>query len=313
MNEIHRQKLSKDFRFIIGLIGICSLVGFGEIFFPILDLFNHFRLQAIVCAFFCFIFHLVLKDKRAAVFAITVLVFNLGIVGFKLYQTGGIPALAAGQTASLSVISSNVLTSNNDYDAVISLMREQDADVLIFSEVDQIWVGHLSVLEDTYPYFLKHPRPDNFGMLALSKRPFEGEVRPLGDAQLPLFILKFDGLTIFGAHPLPPASARNMHENRAYLSEMAKLAGEQPGAVLIAGDLNATLWSAAIAPLTDAGLSRINPLGLAYTWPKNNPTVALQIDHFFGKKIPAADFKVLPSVGSDHYPIRADIVLEAQN
>jgi endonuclease/exonuclease/phosphatase (EEP) superfamily protein YafD len=42
------------------------------------------------------------------------------------------------------------------------------------------------------------------------------------------------------------------------------------------------------------------------------PVLAVQIDHFFAKGIKNADFKVLPSIGSDHYPIQAIINVQSE-
>lgn len=307
MNENHRKSLAKDFRFIIGLIGFFSLLGFFEHFVPLLDLFNHFRLQAIVGSAFCILISLYLKDKQAVVFACAVLILNVSVISYKLYLTSGIPALSKNNVSNFSVISSNVLTSNKDYKAVIDMVNAQSADLVVFSEVDNKWATELAALKKHYPYKLLFPRPDNFGLAAFSKMPFKGDVQQVGEAGLPILVLHYDDKVVIVAHPLPPASSINMKENRVYLSKVAEIASESHGPAIVAGDLNATLWSATLEPLIEAGFDRINPLGMAYTWPKGNWAYILQIDHFFGKNIKAADFEVLPAVGSDHYPIRADI------
>lgn len=306
MNENHRRYLAKDFRFIIGFIGVCSLVGFLEPFVPILDLFNHFRLQAVAGAIFCIVCSFLLKDKRAVLAACTVFSLNVGVIGWKLYQTSGIPKLGDSQ-AKFSAIASNVLTENDDYNAVIEMVRTQGPDLVVFSEVDYTWAEELSVLENTHPHKLLYPRSGNFGMAAFSKKPFKGEIVDAGEGGLPIMVLRLDGLTVIGAHPVPPSSFINMQKNRHYLSEVSRIGNEAKGPVLVAGDLNATLWSATLNPLIEIDFKRINPFGIAYTWPESNWLLFLQIDHFFGKEIKAADFEVLPSVGSDHYPIRADI------
>lgn len=307
MNENQRRYLAKDFRFIVGAIGICSLLGFLETFVPLLDLFNHFRLQAVVGAIFCALCSAYLKDKPATLIACTILALNICAISYKLVLTAGVPALN-NNAANFSIISSNVLTSNDDYQAVIDMVATQDPDLVVFSEIDHTWADKLDVLEKDYPHKLLFPRPDNFGLAAFSKKPFRGEVTYAGEAGLPVMAIRYDGLTVIGAHPIPPASMRNMQENRNYLAEVARIGNEEKTPVVIAGDLNATLWSATLVPLIETGFKRINPLGIAYTWPAGNWAYILQIDHFFGKNITAADFHVLDDVGSDHYPIRADIV-----
>lgn len=48
--------------------------------------------------------------------------------------------------------------------------------------------------------------------------------------------------------------------------------------------------------------------GLKHTWPSDSPWLAIQIDHIFTKGALAGRYKVLEPVGSDHYPVRADLV-----
>lgn len=314
MNEIQRVKLTKDFYFIIGLIAICSVIGLLEPFFAIFDLFNHFRLQAIIGTLMCVFIFLYLKDKKGIIACLIVLFFNVGIMGARLQEMKGIGPTKHGSEASMSVIAFNVLTSNTRYADVISMIEKEDADAVLFFEVDQSWAEQLSPLEEIYAHSIKHPRPDNFGIIAFSKKPFTGNVEYFNGKGVPALLMVFDDIVIIGAHPVPPVVKSSMEKNRAYLTKVANLidqTSEKP--VLLAGDLNATLWSAAITPLIDAGFMRVNSYGLAYTWPQNNPALALQIDHFFGRNIVAADFRTLPSAGSDHSPIRADILLPMKN
>lgn len=310
MNDNHRKALSKDFRFIILLIGLCSLVGLFWRIFPLLDLFNHFRVQAVAGSAFCAAVFLILKNRNGFLISLAVLAFNASIVGYRLSYTGGIPALSGQSKASFSIVSSNVLTENTDYMAVLDMAHREDPDLIVFSETDDTWISNLKALEKDYPYHYAYPRPDNFGLAAYSKKPFKAETRLSSEASIPILKLEYAELTVLVVHPLPPASVRNMNSNMAYLSDAADMMEKDDSRpVLIAGDMNSTLWSGAVNSMVDLGFSRINPLGLAYTWPVRNFAWMLQIDHFFGRNIAAGDFEVLPSVGSDHYPIRADIML----
>jgi endonuclease/exonuclease/phosphatase (EEP) superfamily protein YafD len=131
----------------------------------------------------------------------------------------------------------------------------------------------------------------------------------VGDYELPLAVLDFKEFRLIVAHPIPPISADNMLENKIYLETIAQNSINDDKAVIIAGDLNSTLWGDALTPLMHINLKRINPSGVAYTWPAQIPLFAMQIDHFFAKNIKAANFKVLGNIGSDHYPIQATIAL----
>jgi|GEM_PF-3287526 len=310
MKAENRISLVKDLRFVIYLIGICSLIGLFEKIIPILDLFNHFRVQAIVGAILVGISAFFLKDRKGCSVALIIFLLNSSIVGYRIYKTGGIDRLQNINQAQISVVAANVLTSNTEYQSLINLIAAQNPDVIVLTEVDNKWLDSLKALEETYKYSIKYPRADNFGIAAFSKIPMEGEVKSLGMLNLPVLIATVKGITIFGAHPIPPASIKKMNDNRKYIEEIAFMVENKEGPFILAGDLNTTLWSSAIDPLIDTGFKRINPSGISYTWPKGNALLALQIDHFFGKDIEAADFRVLPSIGSDHYPIRADILVK---
>lgn len=294
-------------------LALCSLTGLFAPFFWLLDLFNHFRPQAIVASSIVMILA-IFYDKRIVYAAMAVALLNSGLVAKRLYQTAGIPAMAENTASTavpdtISVVLSNVLTHNREYGAVLAMMAREKPQVAIFIEPDERWVTALEPLKKDYPFTLKHTRDDNFGIAVYSQLPFEHEITHVGNLQLPLAVLNFGRFYVVTGHPIPPLNNFSMAENRHYLEMMAHVASSHDAPVILAGDLNTTLWSDALAPLVEAHLKRINQAGFAYTWPTAFAPFALHIDHFFGKNIAAADFRVLEYVGSDHYPVRADFIL----
>lgn len=309
--QSHILVLIKYVRLTGFFIASCSVIGFLEPLYSLADLFNHFRIQAVLGLAFCLIAAAFLKDRKGGIFFFLLLCLNISIVGYKLYQTSGIPSIPSGQLPSLSIVTANVLTSNDDYDRLLSMAEHEKPDFIMLVEVNNAWIENLRPLENTYKYNYKLPSEDNFGMAAYSKVPFRGSVKYAGSAGLPILIAELEnGITILGIHPLPPASEWDMVEQDMYFKELALISEKKTGHVIATGDFNTTLWSKGIQPVIKAGFKRINPLGIAYTWPTTSFVFAIQIDHFFGKNIEAADFRVLTSIGSDHYPIRADILVK---
>ncbi|WP_443747624.1 hypothetical protein [Asticcacaulis solisilvae] len=49
--------------------------------------------------------------------------------------------------------------------------------------------------------------------------------------------------------------------------------------------------------------------GMAYSWPVAKPWLRIQIDHILTKGAMAGRSRTLGDVGSDHYPVRADLML----
>ena len=64
---------------------------------------------------------------------------------------------------------SNVLTPNNNTQALVDLVQQKRPDVLITLESDQKWQDALTVIEPDYPYTVKVPLDNLYGMHLYSK------------------------------------------------------------------------------------------------------------------------------------------------
>lgn len=162
-----------------------------------------------------------------------------------------------------------------------------------------------------YPYQLSFPRDDNFGIALLSRVPLsEGTVEFVGPARLPSIFATLEGdagpWRIVVTHPLPPFNAFAFDRRNEQLAALSnRLAGVDTHVVLL-GDLNATLWSPYLTEfLENSGLeSASSGLRALYTWPAGMPLLALGLDHcLYSPSAQSVDFRVLNSVGSDHFPI----------
>lgn len=286
---------------LIGL-AFASAVGLLAPNFWGFDLFNHFRVQYVLCSIVLLAATTMLYRKMVAV-ALLVLLLNLGWMGLRLAETSGIDRLADGQKADIAVLASNVLSANTHYAAVREMVARENPDIVVLTEPTPEWMEQMVPLERSYPYVLKHQQSGNFGMAIYAKRPFTSAVHEMGRWGIPLAVLDFGDFLLVAAHPIPPIPKENQIENKEYLAKIAELTKASTKPMILAGDLNATLWSHSTAALIDAGFKRVNPSGMAYTWPTTFPLMAIQIDHFFATGVTSAEFQVLENVGSDHYPI----------
>lgn len=107
---------------------------------------------------------------------------------------------------------------------------------------------------------------------------------------------------------MPPASAGLSEDNRVYIEDLAARVGMESKPVVVTGDLNATLWSHNLRPLIGEKMQWPSGSGLTHSWPAQRPLVAIQIDQILTKGAKAGTYMVLGDVGSDHYPVRADLV-----
>jgi len=205
---------------------------------------------------------------------------------------------------------SNVLTSNTSYEDFLDVVHETDPDVLILLEVSQLWLDALQPLEATFPHRISHPRSDNFGIAMWSRLPLNGEVRYF-DSRLPSIAATLgthQPFTIVATHPMPPISRRALHGRNAQLQSIATFAAECETPVVVAGDLNTASWSPAFRAMCSTGSLQSAAHGWAPTWPVNQFLLWIPLDHILhSKNIGVSEFDNLNSVGSDHYPIFADL------
>jgi endonuclease/exonuclease/phosphatase (EEP) superfamily protein YafD len=264
-----------------------------------------FRVEMLAAALILGGITLPLRRRWLYALAGLVLIADAGPMAERMIVRHSLPAQAHGR--SVSVVFANVLCDNRQFDRMAAMVRAQAPDIFIASETTPEWMTQLDTLKDRYPYRF-YAGPGIFGIAAYARRPFRAQVFRVGRHQMPLGRLEFDDMVVLVAHPQPPARAGLTAENRAYLETLGQLARESTKPVVVAGDLNATLWSHSIAPLLRAGLQWPAGSGLAYTWPVGKPQMSIQIDQILTRGAVAGTYHVLPPVGSDHFPVRADLI-----
>lgn len=296
------------------ILAICSFFGLFSGFFWFFDLFNHFRPQATLAGLLLLLLALLFKDRKSMKLLMVILLLNLGLMAERLHafpSTLRVPQASDAATQDVSVMFANVLISNQDNQSLIDMVAGQKPDILILAEIDEYWAKGLETLKTDYPFTLVIPRPDNFGMAIYSKRPFTHELFEVGDYALPLLMLDLDTFALVAVHPIPPTSQQNTRELQLYTQKTADAVKSTLKPVLLVGDLNTTLWSQHAGYYKGLGLQRTSPWGVAWTWPREFAPLAVQIDHIFVRGALAADWTVLPSIGSDHFPIISRIKLPA--
>ncbi|MEM1059643.1 MAG: endonuclease/exonuclease/phosphatase family protein [Verrucomicrobiota bacterium] len=221
------------------------------------------------------------------------------------------------EKATFSVGAMNVLTRNRDHDAVLNAVRAREPDILLVMETDRNWLAQLETLRDLYPFILAEPRRDNFGIALLSKfEPTKAEIRTFGEADVPSVVAwyEIDGrrLLFVGTHPVPPSSAEAVRLRDGQMEEVAAFLRRRPPGwnTILAGDLNNTPFSASFRNLLARTRLRDTAEGFGYqpTWPVEMPWFWIPIDHILvSNKIRVADRSVGPAVGSDHFPVWAEL------
>lgn len=300
------------------------LLGFFGSLHPAFDSLGHFRVHlAVVVA----IFALPLLATTYLVQAFSALVFaiaafstttdTLNLIGLK-------PVHAAFEAkpadrAVYRLLQINLRFDNRTPEKVLSLIGRTTPDVVTLDEVSAMWDGKLDLLKSAYPYRVTCPRPNGvFGAAIISRRPFaEGkethcfERGALATATVDFAGSEIDVAAIHLGWPWPFEQARQI----ALLSpSIASLAPS----TIVAGDLNATPWSAAARNIADAGGLTLMP-SVGATWlflqlPDSLRFAGLPIDNVFSKgHILIHSAERLEGVGSDHLPVLVEFSIKPGN
>jgi len=290
-----------------GLFPVAGLLLGRHWFF---DLFNHFQAQYFAFLLLSCLGLLAWRRPRLALVPALLLVLPAWRLA-PLY----LPGSSATDEASLRVATFNVLTRNERFGEVIEWIRRTDPDFLYLPETNERWNRQLESLDDDWPHHLDHPVAGNFGFSFRSKHPILADhTRDLGLLEIPLMELVVETphgpVTVLGAHPVPPVNGLWSRERDGYLAELARVARDHEGRLVLLGDLNATRWSRAMRPLLSE-----TPLhdtaeghGFSATWHRVNPLAAIPIDHILVQGFTACVSRSTgPDLGSDHRPVVAEL------
>lgn len=237
----------------------------------------------------------------------------LGLVLPWLSAPPQLPARAETAARTLSIASANVEYLNHDATALRAWLAGVRPDLVVLLEVTPAWLASFGALDD-WPYREIAASDGVDGIALLSRLPL-GEVRrshAAGSlARIDARVRLDDGrdIALAAVHLWPPMSA-GLHgaRDRSLAHGLRALSTSGLPALLI-GDLNATPWSPAFAPLQQHGWRRTT--SLEPTWP-DGPLLALglPIDHVLASpdwtRIEAA---VGPAIGSDHRPVFVRLAL----
>jgi endonuclease/exonuclease/phosphatase (EEP) superfamily protein YafD len=237
------------------------------------------------------------------------------------YWTPGPAAHATGQAGAgegLRIVLCNVLASNPDRDRVRRFAEESGADILVMQEFDGRWQHDLAGLAARYPHTAATHPSDPIGMAVYSRIPIESFAAPaLGPGARPTFVLRLDAgtgpFTLVCTHPRQPLPPAGFAQRNGQLEAVAGLIEALDGPIVVAGDLNSTMWSPCYRKLCAAGrfVNARRGRGVLASWPAFlPPLLRVPIDHVLvSPGITVTGCRLGPAVGSDHLPVIVDVVL----
>ena len=219
-----------------------------------------------------------------------------------------------GHAHQLKIMVSNVLTPNDETQKLVELVKDKRPDILITLETDKKWEKALNQIKANYPYTVKVPLDNLYGMHLYSKLELiDPEVKYLMIDDIPSIHtqLRLQGgqvIWLYCLHPMPPSptEADKSTTRDAELLMVGKHIKENKQTAILAGDLNDVAWSKTtrrfqrISGLLDPRIGRhfINTFHVKY------PFLRWALDHIFHSAcFTVVDIKRMPSIGSDHFPV----------
>lgn len=216
----------------------------------------------------------------------------------------------------LKLLVANVYYSNPRYDRIRRLVTEEDPDVVGLVEISERWLRELGPLRERYPHHFEFPDERLVGFALYSRVPIVGarEVRARGQATtavLATLVTDAGEIDLLLVHPASPVSAAAIRNRNAQIEALARLVRDSARPVVLAGDLNLTMWNRGYRPLVEvAGLHNARAgHGIGPTWPAIG-RIGVPIDHILAtREISLQNFRVLRPIGSDHRPIVSEFAL----
>ncbi len=218
----------------------------------------------------------------------------------------------------IRVAFSNVLVVNDDTGRLSAWIEKSEPDIVVATEMSTRHVEQMAQAMADYPFRVLEPREHPYGMVVYSRHPISSEaVSELADGipATPDPVMVTVGvevpagtLHVTGLHPWAPVTPRRLARRNEQLAMAGDILAQFDAPKLVAGDFNATPWSAGLR----AFLSQTRLIGFntRATWPVWLGFAGIPIDHAFASRdLRILDIETGPNIGSDHRPILIDVAL----
>ena len=214
----------------------------------------------------------------------------------------------------ISLIVSNVLTPNTQYNLLLQQIRQHQPDLILTLESDAHWEQALSVLEDDYPYRVAVPLDNLYGMHLYSRLALEDiEVKFILSDEIPsihatVILRSGQPVQLYCLHPKPPSptEAKDSTLRDAELLIVGDQIKDLDESCIVMGDLNDVAWSRTtrlfqrISGLLDPRVGR----HFVNTFHADYPLLRWSLDHVFhSTDFALVQMQRLAHIGSDHFPV----------
>jgi endonuclease/exonuclease/phosphatase (EEP) superfamily protein YafD len=230
-----------------------------------------------------------------------------------------------GAAPQLKIITVNLWTHNDNYAEFAQFIRRERPDIIIVQEAFGGWKTTIESLAPEYRVHAGCLDPSQCNVAILSRlalvESFAGTSTAIVGARLQFQTGAEEiAIDIVGVH----LSRRQIFEARGpEWDELVDNAAQLGPAAILAGDFNATPWSASLQHL-DRSIELRRRTRAFFSWPTSarsfsaaalrTPAPLFPIDHVYaGTRWRTIDMRRGPDLGSDHFPIIATFALESES
>jgi endonuclease/exonuclease/phosphatase (EEP) superfamily protein YafD len=291
--------------------------------------FDYPRLQKLVLSVVCLVLFAFFFSGTAVLFCTFLALLSANII-YLITQIFPFTPLGRKQVLkaktdipeqSLCIMIANVFQDNTNTKGCLKEIAKYKPDVVLLLETNKRWDNETAELAEFYPYEVKVPLENTYGMLLYSKLKLEGaEVKYMVEEGIPSIhtvIVLESGVKVklFAVHPTPPVPNENPRstERDKELLLVADLAKASDLPVIVIGDLNDVAWSYTtelflkMSGLIDPRRGR----GFYNSFHAHYPIIRFPLDHaFISTDFKLKGMKRLSNFNSDHFPIYINLQYE---
>ena len=311
------------------LILFATLIPLVKKEYWVFRVFEYPRLQKLVANCLCIVLWAVFptSDSFMKSAFLTVLVLNASYIIYlilpftTLWKKQVLNTTKEIDGNGISIMIANVYQDNTNYIGCLNEINKMQPDVVLLLETNSKWENETAGLKHDFPFSIKAPLENTYGMLLYSKFPLEeGLIKFLVEDEIPSIHTKIvlpneKRVQLYAVHPTPPVPTENptSMERDKELLLIADLAKDSKIPVIVIGDLNDVAWSFTtelflkMSGLLDPRRGR----GFFNTFNAHYPFLRFPLDHAFI----SVDFKLirikrLNNFNSDHFPMFVSLQYE---
>ena len=156
---------------------------------------------------------------------------------------------AKNTTGAFKIMQANVKMDNRQSDKLKQLIAEHQPDVISLNETDSWWEKELEDLDNLYPYSIRKPLSNTYGMMLLSKFELKKKaINFLVDEEIPSFYATValptgETFDLHCLHPVPPKPGTSTYERDTEILLVGKKIKTNDRPAIVVGDLNDVAWS----------------------------------------------------------------------